>query len=167
MGENENQNNNFTQENNSFNNTTAHISTESENIDTNLENSQSYQQSNNQSQVSDFNQYANESTNQTQLQQSISNSEYQQQNQFNNKQQALEPASPAPLILGILGFLGILIPLAGYAISIPGIVISVKDKKKPNSKYGVAGLVLSIIALCLSALIHIINIFLLASYYHY
>lgn len=74
------------------------------------------------------------------------------------------PPSSAPLVLGILSFLGVLIPLAGYILSIFGIVISVKDKKKINSKYGNLGLILSIIALALSFIMHIINIMILSSY---
>lgn len=84
----------------------------------------------------------------------------------NNNLMPKEKQSVAPLVLGILGFSGLIIPLLGYIFSITGIVISNKDKKKPNSKYGKIGFVLSIIALALSIIVHIISAIVLFNAIH-
>lgn len=87
----------------------------------------------------------------------VNNDQMQGQTTYDNQVQPeyLEKPSVAPLVLGILGFSGLLMPLLGYVFSITGIVVSNKDKKKPNSQYGTIGLVLSIIALVITILIHI------------
>lgn len=76
---------------------------------------------------------------------------------FNNK------PSSAPLILGLVSFGGLLIPIVGVVCGIIGIILSVKDMKKPNSKYGKIGLILSIIGLILSFAIWIFATMILMS----
>jgi heme/copper-type cytochrome/quinol oxidase subunit 2 len=63
----------------------------------------------------------------------------------------------APLVLGILSFTGILLAIFGYIFGIIGLVLSVKDRKQPNSKYGTAGMVLSIIGLVVTVINSIIG----------
>lgn len=77
-------------------------------------------------------------------------------NNFNSTPEFQGKPSVAPLVLGILSFSGILIPLFGVIFGIVGIILSVKDKKKPNSKHGKTGLILSIIGLVVSVIIWVI-----------
>lgn len=58
--------------------------------------------------------------------------------------------SVAPLVLGILSFLGLLSPIIGLVLGIIGLVMSSKDKKLPDSKFGKIGFILSIIGIVLS-----------------
>lgn len=92
-----------------------------------------------------------------------------QNNQFNNQNNGYnnynvpQSADSKPLIFGILAFLGILIPLAGYGFGIAGLVISIKGKNNPYNKYNTAGIVLSIIALIISVINHIIGAMMIAN----
>lgn len=53
----------------------------------------------------------------------------------------------ASLVLGIVSLITWLIPLFGYPTSIIGIILSVSGMKSENKGMGIAGLVMSIIAL--------------------
>ena len=55
----------------------------------------------------------------------------------------------ASLVLGILSLIAWLLPIAGYPISIIGIVFGAKNLKSEQSGMATAGLILSIIGLCL------------------
>ena len=70
--------------------------------------------------------------------------------QNNLNQEYNEKPAIAPLVFGILSFTGILFALLGYIFGIIGLVKSIKDRKNPNSKYGTAGMVLSIIGLVIT-----------------
>jgi hypothetical protein len=83
------------------------------------------------------------------------------QNEFN--QGTNEKASVTPLVLGILSFAGLIIPLVGYILGIAGLVTSNKDLQKPNSKFGKAGKILSIIGLVVSAINHVLAVILASS----
>ena len=64
------------------------------------------------------------------------------------------------LVLGIIGLVVCwIMPLLGYAVGIPGLVLSIKGfKNTANNKTKVTlGLVFSIICLVISVVIHIIN----------
>jgi hypothetical protein len=77
------------------------------------------------------------------------------------------PYAPAPpsskpktavIVLGILGIIGALfMPLIGYACSIPGLVMASKEIRLGQTTSN-AGRILNIIGLCLSILMHLINI---------
>lgn len=59
--------------------------------------------------------------------------------------------SYAGLILGIISLVAWLLPIAGYPVSIVGIVLSTKAIKKPDNKtIAIVGMVLSIIGLILT-----------------
>ena len=58
--------------------------------------------------------------------------------------------SNAGFILGIISLLAWLFPLAGYPVSIVGLVLSIKAIKNPENKTAIAGIVLSIIGLILT-----------------
>lgn len=120
------------------------------------------------------NQYGNVNYN-NQINQTNSYSDQYQGNNFNNNNQFYQnngfnnginnnyaynvppSADSKPLIFGILAFLGILIPLAGYGFGITALVISIKGKNNPYNKYNTAGIILSIIALILSVIVHVIT----------
>ncbi|MDD5794138.1 MAG: hypothetical protein PUD42_05155 [Clostridiales bacterium] len=98
------------------------------------------------------------------------NNQFNQNNGYNNGMNnnnytynVPQSADPKPLIFGILAFLGILIPLAGYGFGIAALVISIKGKKNPYNKYNTAGIVLSIIALIISVINHIIGAMMIAN----
>lgn len=83
----------------------------------------------------------------------------------------MEKKSNAGFVLRIISLIAWLIPLAGYPVSIIGLVLSVKAKKNPENKTATAGMILSIIGLILT----VINSFLGAlmgmqqsiNYYYY
>jgi len=81
-------------------------------------------------------------------------------NEFDNNLMEQNDKSPAvaPLVFGILSFTGILIALFGYIFGIIGLVLSIKDKKEPNSKYGKAGMILSIIGLVITVINSIVGV---------
>lgn len=58
--------------------------------------------------------------------------------------------SNAGFILGIISLIAWLLPLAGYPVSIVGLVLSIKAKKNPENKTAIAGMILSIIGLILT-----------------
>lgn len=58
--------------------------------------------------------------------------------------------SNAGFILGIISLIAWLLPLAGYPVSIVGLVLSIKAKKNPENKTAIAGIILSIIGLILT-----------------
>lgn len=60
--------------------------------------------------------------------------------------------SYAGFILGIISLIAWIIPLAGYPVSIVGLVLSIKAKKNPVNTTAVAGIVTSIIGLVLTCL---------------
>ncbi len=64
----------------------------------------------------------------------------------------MEKKSNAGFILGIISLFAWLLPLAGYPISIVGLVLSIKAKKNPENKTALAGIILSIIGLVLTAI---------------
>ncbi|MGN9134600.1 hypothetical protein ACTNDG_03925 [Clostridium sp. HCP1S3_B4] len=102
------------------------------------------------------NQYGNNPNN-------YQNNQFNTQNNGYNNYNVPQSADPKPLIFGILAFLGILIPLAGYGFGIAALVISIKGKKNPYNKYNTAGIVLSIIALIISVINHIIGAMMIAN----
>ena len=65
----------------------------------------------------------------------------------------------ASLVLGIIGLVACwIMPLLGYAIGIPGLIISIKEMRNGNKETKVIlGLVFSIICLVISVAIHILN----------
>lgn len=69
---------------------------------------------------------------------------------INSEENSYSKASVLPLVLGILGFSGIIVAVLGYVFAIPGLIISMRDRKKTNSKYGKIGMILSAIALILT-----------------
>jgi len=69
---------------------------------------------------------------------------------LNSQEDSYKKPSIVPLVLGILGFSGLIIALLGYIFAIPGLIISIRDRKKSNSKYGRIGMILSAIALGLT-----------------
>lgn len=67
--------------------------------------------------------------------------------------------SNAGFVLGIISLIAWLLPLAGYPVSIVGLVLSIKAKKNPENKTAIAGIILSIIGLvltCLNSLLGVI-----------
>lgn len=71
--------------------------------------------------------------------------------------------SSTPIILGVIGLIGgFLIPLIGYCTAIPGIVISSKRKKNPADSKAKTGFILCLIAIIVSAGMHILNTILIA-----
>ncbi len=69
--------------------------------------------------------------------------EMQEQNQSNNT----APKSNVGFILGIISLIAWLIPIAGFPVSIVGLVLSIKAHKNPENKTAIVGIVLSIIGL--------------------
>ena len=69
---------------------------------------------------------------------------------INSQENSNRKPSVLPLVLGVLGFSGIIVAVLGYIFAIPGLIISMRDRKKPNSKYGKIGMILSVIALILT-----------------
>ncbi len=53
----------------------------------------------------------------------------------------------ASLVLGLVGLIAWLLPLAGYPVTIVGIVMGVKGLKSEKKSLAIAGLILSIIGL--------------------
>ena len=64
----------------------------------------------------------------------------------------MEKKSNAGFVLGIISIFAWLLPLAGYPVSIVGLVLSVKAKKNPENKTALAGMILSIIGLVLTVI---------------
>lgn len=58
----------------------------------------------------------------------------------------------AGFVLGIISIFAWLLPLIGYPVSIVGLVLSVKARKTTPNGLATAGMVLSIIGLCLTAI---------------
>lgn len=102
------------------------------------------------------NQYGNNPNN-------YQNNQFNTQNNGYNNYNVPQSADSKPLIFGILAFLGILIPLAGYGFGIAGLVISIKGKNNPYNKYNTAGIILSVIALIISVINHIIGAMMIAN----
>ena len=102
------------------------------------------------------NQYGNNPNN-------YQNNQFNNQNNGYNNYNVTQSADSKPLIFGILAFLGILIPLAGYGFGIAGLVISIKGKNNPYNKYNTAGIILSVIALIISVINHIIGAMMIAN----
>jgi amino acid permease len=68
----------------------------------------------------------------------------------NTQEDSIRKPSISPLVLGILAFSGLMVAVLGYVFAIPGLIISMRDRKKPNSKYGKIGMILSAVALVLT-----------------
>lgn len=68
--------------------------------------------------------------------------------------------SNAGFILGIISLIAWLLPLAGYPVSIVGLVLSIKAKKNPENKTAIAGMILSIIGLILTLINSILGVIL-------
>ena len=68
--------------------------------------------------------------------------------QSNNSVVQQQPKSIAALVLGIVGLIAWLIPLAGFPITIVGVILSVNGMKS-NKSYAKAALIISIIGLVL------------------
>jgi len=68
----------------------------------------------------------------------------------NSQEDTYSKPALSPLVLGILAFSGLMVAVLGYIFAIPGLIISMRDRKKPNSKYGKIGMILSSIALILT-----------------
>lgn len=60
--------------------------------------------------------------------------------------------SYAGFVLGIISLIAWILPLAGYPVSIVGLVLSIKAKKNPANTTAVAGIVTSIIGLVLTCI---------------
>lgn len=75
----------------------------------------------------------------------------------------MEKKSNAGFVLGIISLFAWLLPLAGYPISIIGLVLSIKAKKNPENKTALAGIILSIIGLVLTAINSFLGAFMAVS----
>lgn len=71
----------------------------------------------------------------------------------------MEKKSNAGFILGIISMFAWLLPLAGYPVSITGLVLSVKARKNPENKTALAGMILSIIGLVLTVINSVLGAF--------
>lgn len=87
-------------------------------------------------------------TNQTEPQNAQSNNAVT----YEPTDQELTEKAKTSLILGIIGLIAWLLPLAGYPITIVGIVKASKSLKCSKSGMATAGLVLSIIGLVLTVI---------------
>ena len=67
-------------------------------------------------------------------------------------------ASIASLVLGIIGLFAWCVPLIGVPITIIGIVMGVKGRRRSPNGVATAGMILSIIGLVLSALLFVGNL---------
>lgn len=65
----------------------------------------------------------------------------------------------ACLVLGLVGLVACwIMPLLGYAVGIPGLILSIKGlKNRGNKAMAIVGLVGSILCLVISVVIHVIN----------
>lgn len=70
----------------------------------------------------------------------------------NNVPEKNDSMGIAGFVLGILSLIAWLLPLIGYPVSIVGLVLSIKARKNTPSGFTTAGMVLSIIGLCFTAL---------------
>lgn len=71
----------------------------------------------------------------------------------------MEKKSNAGFVLGIISILAWLLPIAGYPVSIIGLVLSIKAKKNPENKTALAGIILSIIGLVLTVINSLLGAF--------
>ena len=70
----------------------------------------------------------------------------------------MEKKSNAGFVLGIISIFTWLLPLAGYPVSIVGLVLSIKAKKNPENKTALAGMILSIIGLVLTVINSVLGV---------
>ena len=78
------------------------------------------------------------------------NSSTNQNNSYQVPQEEEKGMSIASMVLGIVGFIAWCLPIAGYPVTIVGIVLGVKGMKKGGKGMAIAGIIMCTITLVLT-----------------
>lgn len=68
--------------------------------------------------------------------------------------------SIASMVLGLIGLVAWLLPLVGYPVIIPGLILGIIGRKQGGKSYATAGIILCIITLVLTLINSALGIFL-------
>jgi hypothetical protein len=88
------------------------------------------------------------------------NSSTNQNNSYQVPQEEEKGMSIASMVLGIVGFIAWCLPIAGYPVTIVGIVLGVKGMKKGGKGMAIAGIIMCTITLVLTLINSILGAFL-------
>lgn len=88
------------------------------------------------------------------------NSSINQNNSYQVPQEEEKGMSIASMVLGIVGFIAWCLPIAGYPVTIVGIVLGVKGMKKGGKGMAIAGIIMCTITLVLTLINSILGAFL-------
>ena len=88
------------------------------------------------------------------------NSSTNQNNSYQVPQEEEKGMSIDSMVLGIVGFIAWCLPIAGYPVTIVGIVLGVKGMKKGGKGMAIAGIIMCTITLVLTLINSILGAFL-------
>ena len=88
------------------------------------------------------------------------NSSTNQNNSYQVPQEEEKGMSIASMVLGIVGFIAWCLPIAGYPVTIVGIVLGVKGMKKGGKGMAIAGIIMCTITLVLTLINSMLGAFL-------
>ena len=88
------------------------------------------------------------------------NSSTNQNNSYQVPQEEEKGMSIASMVLGIVGFIAWCLPIAGYPVTIVGIVLGVRGMKKGGKGMAIAGIIMCTITLVLTLINSILGAFL-------